>query len=84
MQVLGENKCCALSHFHALFNVINLTARLIIHVMFSLVDFMITLEFASWPNRFSGGHEDSMCFLDQLHNHFPGSFKKQEQRIFGF
>jgi len=65
-------------------NVINLTARLIIHVMFSLVDFMITLEFASWPNRFSGGHEDRMNFLDQLHNHFLRSFKKQKQGVFGF
>ena len=65
-------------------NVINLTTRLIIHMMLSLVDLVITLKFASWANRFSGGNEDSMYSLDQLHNHIPWSFKKQKQSIFGF
>ena len=68
----------------ALVNVINLTTRLIIHMMLSLVDLVITLKFASWANRFSGGNEDSMYSLDQLHNHIPWSFKKQKQSIFGF
>ena len=65
-------------------NVINLTARLIIHIILSLVDFVITLKFASWANRLSGGNEDSVYFLDQLHNDIPWSFKKQKQSIFGF
>ena len=39
-------------------------------MMLSLVDLVITLKFASWANRFSGGNEDSMYSLDQLQQ-FP-------------
>ena len=52
--------------------------------MLALVDFLISLESTSCPDRFSRDHEQFMDLLDQLGNNFTRSFKKQGKRILEF
>ena len=67
-----------------IYNVIKLTARLIIHVMLSLVDLMSSFEFTPGPNWFCCSHEKSMKVFNQLYDNFTRSFKKQKKCVFRF
>ena len=46
-----KNTSTALLHTDSMFNVIKLTTRLIVHMMFSFIDFMLPFEFPAWSNR---------------------------------
>ena len=53
----------ALQQKHVI-NVINLTARFIIHVMLAFVYFVVSFEFPSWPNGFSRRYENRINLLN--------------------
>jgi len=47
-----------------LVNVINLTARFIIHVMLALFHLVVSFEFPSWPDGFSRIYENRINLLN--------------------